>query len=120
MPSQIVARLCSQPLQASRTNCLTVELLSLLRVIQDIFLIGPEEWNMMITRHANSYPSRNIHAVRRKYNALLRICVPTGDPNYLEEVKMPKRIKYFIDQRTSLGGGDKSFELKTGRFTDLS
>ena len=71
----------------------------------------------MKRRHQEMYAHRDVIAIRRKYNNLHRIQVPRGDPNFPDEVKDAKRIKYKIGQRASLGGWGKNFDLETGMFT---
>jgi len=70
-------------------------------------------------RHQETYAHRDVLAIRRKYNNLYCIHIPTGDPNCHDEVKNAKRIKYKIGQRAFLGGGDENFDLGTGMFTGI-
>ena len=81
--------------------------------------IGPSEWNKVVETHAVDYPGRTDTSIRRKYNSLHRVTVPTGDPNCPDEVKQAKRIKYSIGQKAAIGGGEEDFDLESGTFIGL-
>ena len=77
--------------RTNRNNYTLRELMSLLRIIEDVLPIGPEEWAQCTSRHAETYHGRDLASLRRKYNNLHRMKVPTGDPSCPDEVKLAKK-----------------------------
>ena len=118
-----VTHSASQPFsffnRGPHNNYSSVELKHLLDISEEILRIGPSEWNKVVETHAVDYPGRIDTSIRRKYNSLHRVTVPTGDSNYPDEVKQAKRIKYGIGQKAVIGGGEEDFGLETGTFSGL-
>ena len=69
---------------------------------------------MVQDRHAVHYAGRDVQSVKRKYNSLHRLQIPTGDPNMPEEVRQAKRIKHTIGLKADLGDGEEQFDLEEG------
>eukprot|EP00536_Pseudo-nitzschia_multiseries_P003461 jgi/Psemu1/7825/gm1.7825_g len=87
------------------SNYSQAKLLQLLNTIKELLPI-------------NKFPEsdRNAQNLCRKYMNLL-YCrqSPTGNPNFLEEVKLAKRIKKFIGDRVHVGNcGDGEFDWEEG------
>ena len=100
-----------------RTNWTQEELRYFLHLMEEILPIGPDEWELTVSRHAIPYSGRDVEGLRRKYNTLHRKKCPTGDPNIPWEVDLAKRIKFNIGEKACLGGGDEEYDLETNTFS---
>ena len=57
---------------------------------------------------------RDVPSLKRKYNVLHRLQIPTDDPNMPDEVRQAKRIKHTIGLKADLGDGEEEFDLEEG------
>ena len=75
-----------------------------------------EEWKVVEARHAEAQSGthRDVPLLKRKYNVLHRLQIPTGDPNMPDEVRQAKRIKHTIGLKADLGDGEEEFDLEEG------
>ena len=76
-----------------------------------------EEWKEVESRHAEAWSGgtyRDVLLLKRKYNVLHRLQIPTGNPNMTDEVQHAKRIKHTIGLKADLGDGEEEFDLKEG------
>ena len=74
-------------------NCTIEERLNFLRIMEEIFHIGPDEGDQVTTLHSTTYLRRTTVLIRRKYHDLHRTKVPTGDlecPDNVVVVVVPK------------------------------
>ena len=101
----------------SRWNWTQEELRHFLHLMEEILHIGPDEWELTVSRHSTPYPGRELEGLRRKYNTLHRKKCPNGDPNIPWEVDLAKRIKYNIGEKACLGGGDEEYDLEMNTFS---
>ena len=68
------------------------ELMSVLHTVNDILPIGTNEWQLVADNHAVNYTRRDIISIRRKWQKLHRMKIPTGSPEIPEEVLLAKKI----------------------------
>ena len=68
----------AQILRSSRVVYSSIELSAMLTIIEEIIIIGTEECDQMERKHQEFYANRDVLAIRRKYNNLHHIQVPTG------------------------------------------
>ena len=80
-------------------------------ITEELLPIGPDEWDLTLSRHSVRFGGRDVDALRRKYNKLHRKRSPTGDPHIPWEVEQAKRIKYMIGERACLGGGEEDYDV---------
>jgi hypothetical protein len=81
------------------TNYGTTETLFLLETLEKTLPIGPDEWDQVMQIHQTRYPNRDVSSLRRKFNALVKVRMPTGDPNCPQEVALAKRIMFGMQER---------------------
>ena len=94
------------------------ELISVLHIMEEILPIGPNEWQLVADNHAENYTRRDVTNIRRKWQVLHRMKIPTGDPEIPEEVRIAKRIHFKIGLKADLGTEKDTFDLATGQLTD--
>ncbi len=92
------------------------EMESMLRSIETILPIGPEEWELVADTHSLDFPAHNREAssLRRKFQSLYNQQVPTGDPTCPPHVRQAKRLKFQIEARVDSSntvGGDGDRDL---------
>jgi len=77
------------------------ETMGLLDVIQEILPIGPDEWEMVATKHCTKYPAnlRDKDSLRRKFNKLAATKMPTGDPKCPDDVRYAKMVSRKIEDK---------------------
>jgi hypothetical protein len=82
----------------------------MLTSIETFLPMGPEEWEMVADNHSLGFPGMNREAtsLRRKFQALYNMQVPTGDPTCPPHVRRAKRLRNKIEERADasnmLGG----------------
>lgn len=81
------------------------ELGFMLDTVEEIQPIGPDEWDQVEVVHNEAFPEkeRDSASIRRKFNGLARVKVPTGDPKCPPAVKRAKRIMRLIEERSDAG-----------------
>ena len=87
------------------------EMEAMLNSITHFLPMGPEEWESVADMHGLEFPSTNREAqsLRRKFQALYNVRIPTGDPTMPAHVRRAKRIRYLIEERadaSNLTGND--------------
>lgn len=72
-----------------------------------ILPIGPNDWANAAAIHMDHYPDRDrdANSLRRKFNALVKVKKPTGDPTCPHPVKRAKHIMRSIEARADSGVG---------------
>jgi len=112
----------------SRTsNFRAAELDIMLDFIEDVLPIGGQEWEKVEALHLERFPDskRTAHSIKRKFQDLYRVRMPTGDPDIPAPVKRAKRIQKAICQRSdaeaevvvdeeALGFEDEEVQLQGG------
>lgn len=74
----------------------------MLDFIEDVLPIGGQEWEKVEALHLEHFPDskRTSHSIKRKFQDMYRIRMPTGDPDIPVPVKRAKRIQKAICQRS--------------------
>ena len=75
------------------------EMESMLTSIEQYLPMGPEEWEAVADSHSFEFPNREAQSLRRKFQALYNVRIPTGDPTMPAHVRRAKRIRYLIEER---------------------
>jgi hypothetical protein len=75
------------------------EMESMLTSIEQYLPMGPEEWEAVADSHSLEFPNREAQSLRRKFQALYNVRLPTGDPLCPPHVRRAKRIRYLIEER---------------------
>ena len=94
---------------------------SMLTSIEQVLPIGPDEWERVADNHGSEFPNANREAqsLRRKFQALYNVRIPTGDPQCPAHVRKAKRIKNLIEERADASnlsgiGADLGFPVPEG------
>jgi hypothetical protein len=87
----------------------------LLNAVERVLPIGGYEWDTVFVEHERAYPNRDRtrDGIKRKFNSLHHVHMPTGDPNIPPEVLRAKRIDYKIKKRAEISEGEDN-----GGFSD--
>ena len=72
----------------------------------------------MADDHAVNYTSRYVNNIRRKWQKVYRMKVPTSNPEIPEEARVAKKNNYKIGSKAGLGIEKATFDLAAGRLTD--
>jgi hypothetical protein len=88
------------------------ETMHMLSIVQQLLPIGAEQWDAVVAEHSNEYPGRCKNGIMRKYTALHRKGIPTGDPNCPEDVRLAKRIKYELGNKAAVGDAEEEFVIR--------
>lgn len=85
-----------------------MEVDSLLKKLQEIQLIGSEEWEMVTEEHNRIFPlsNRKIDSLRRKFTMLQRKKIPTGDPRMPPDERRAKHNRYLIREPADMRDAD--------------
>eukprot|EP00536_Pseudo-nitzschia_multiseries_P017457 jgi/Psemu1/50907/gm1.50907_g len=97
------------------SNYSKTKLIQLLHTtIRDVLPLSPEDWDVIAQTQRDNFPDtdRSVQNLCRKYTNPYRRQIPTGDPNFLEEVKMAKRIKWLIKNNAEASDGEEEFDLE--------
>ena len=71
-----------------KKNYTWAETLHMLDILEDVLPVCMEEWKVVKARHAEAWSGthRDVPSLKRKYNVLHRLQIPTGDPNMPDKV----------------------------------
>jgi hypothetical protein len=71
------------------------ELLFLLDIMESRLPVGPDQWELVLTKHNETYAAHNrsVSSLKRAYQNLLRKTMPTGDPDCPPKVRKAKQIE---------------------------
>jgi len=85
------------------------EMEALLDLLDSALPISSMEWEAVMAEHNKKFPTmkRTVDSLRRKFNTLHRVKMPTGDPLMKPEVKRAKHIRYKMTDRADLGECDE-------------
>ncbi|KAK9483529.1 hypothetical protein V1527DRAFT_472946, partial [Lipomyces starkeyi] len=80
---------------------------ALLDAIDKFRPIGPAKWNQVVDAYEdycleNGTPSRDVGAIRRKFNSLVNFPKPTGDPTCPPDIKRAKEISRMINESVEM------------------
>ncbi|KAE8904712.1 hypothetical protein PF005_g24803 [Phytophthora fragariae] len=86
----------------------TEEVQSFLETLEQHLPLGRDEWELVLSIHHQHFRAynRTVDSLRRKFAALCRSRIPTGNPTCPEEVRLAKRVRYLMTQRADIGEGD--------------
>eukprot|EP00536_Pseudo-nitzschia_multiseries_P018483 jgi/Psemu1/55804/gm1.55804_g len=89
--------------------------------VGEILPVGPEEWAQVTQIHKDNFPNthRSVQNLCRKYGHLYLKKVPTDDPNFPEEVKLAKRVKWLIKGKQGVGDGEEHYNMVEGYQNDM-
>jgi hypothetical protein len=75
------------------------EMESMLTAIEQFLPMGPDEWERVAEWHNSEFPSKNHEAqsLRRTFQSLYNIRIPTGNPECPAYVCRAKRLRYSIE-----------------------
>ncbi len=84
------------------------EINCLLKIIEEILPIGPNDWDRVTERHCSYYPGngRTCDTLKRKFSSLYNHKKPTGDPNCPPYVRQAKRIRNLIKAEMDVSDGE--------------
>ena len=90
------------------------ELESLAESVEEIVPISSTEWERVWNQHISFFPDRNrtAESLKRKFQEMARVKIPTGDPECPRHIRIAKRAYYAIVKATngSTGGGSDDWE----------
>ena len=95
---------------------LSEELLHLFAIIYHIKTISPIEWGKVKEEHGVAYKDRDVDSIRRKYTIMYQKKVSTGNLAFPPEVRLSKRCKDSIGEKTDLGYGEDGYNMETDKF----
>jgi len=76
------------------------EMLDLAKIVDEQLPIGQDSWQQVAEAYNDIYSpagrERDLANLRRKYNNLVKVQKPTGDPTMPEHTKIAKRAHYKI------------------------
>jgi hypothetical protein len=80
----------------------------LLTSIERILLIGPYEWDEVVSQHEMYFPDldRSKDALKRKFSSLYSTRIPTGDPTIPPDVLRAKRAYEEIKRKAEISEGE--------------
>ena len=91
----------------------THELESLAEAVADIIPMSNTDWDNILEIHYANFPglNRTSNSLKRKFQEMARMNIPTGDPNCLHHVHIAKRAYYKLVKALdgSIGGGPMSW-----------
>jgi hypothetical protein len=78
------------------------EIFNFFHITEDILPISGEEWEEVETEHMIEYAENNRTgaSLRRKFMELYNKKVPTGDPNMPDTVRLAKKIRFKIEEKS--------------------
>lgn len=81
---------------------------NLLELLIEHLPLCRDEWETVLRLHRDRYPGveRSVDSIRRKFGALHRKRVPTGDPNIPPDVEKAKRVRQKKAERADSGDAE--------------
>jgi len=98
------------------------EILNFLEIAARLKPISQSEWEGVLQEHNLTYAFKNrtTDSLKRKYCALHRKQVPTGDSTCPVEVRLAKRVRVAISQRAQSGDGTAEVTFPSGNDEDAT
>ena len=81
--------------------------MSLFTTMEEILSIGPDEWEKVAEAYSVEFLGQDVDSLQRKYTEIYRKKVQTSNLNMPEEVRLSKKVKSIIWNRSQLGGGEE-------------
>ena len=90
----------------------------MLDLLHERLPVGKGEWEDVQKRHGQRFAEmeRNADSLKRKFSALYRKPIPTGDPHIPADVRRAKHIRAEIAYRIDLGDGEDAVEIADSSF----
>jgi hypothetical protein len=87
----------------------TEEKLFFLNIMKDILPTDGNEWDEVLHRHNEKFASmnRDVPKLRRKFAALYRVKIPSGDPHMPDDVRLAKHVRHLITAKNNISCGDE-------------
>jgi len=85
----------------------------LLQHVQEVLPISGTDWEIIADMHSSYYPEKNRlwEDLKRKYQKLVRMNIPTGNPQCPEAVRLAKHIEDLIVAKTNGDTGSRDNEV---------
>ncbi len=98
----------------------SVEVHALLRIVEQILPVDGEDWEEVARLHNLNFPTngRDASKLKRKFQQLYRVEMPTGNPMCPPDVRMAKRIREQIRDKTEIDDGEEELVLPDGSFQE--
>jgi len=89
------------------------ELENLADTVEEIVPIGHTEWDRVRDQHNEIFPDQNrtTESLRRKFQWMVKMKIPTGDPNMPRHIRVAKRANYAIVKATDGSTGSPARDL---------
>ena len=89
------------------------ELENLADTVEEIVPIGHTEWDRVRDKHNEIFPDQNrtTESLRRKFQWMVKMKIPTGDPNMPRHIRVAKRANYAIVKATDGSTGSPARDL---------
>ena len=103
----------AKPKGKRRLAFTTRELENLADTVEEIVPIGHTEWDRVRDRHNEIFPEQNrtTESLRRKFQWMVKMKMPTGDPNMPRHIRVAKRANYAIVKATDGSTGSPARDL---------
>jgi hypothetical protein len=94
----------------------SVEVHALLRLVEQMLPVDGEDWEEVARLHNLNFPTngRDAAKLKRKFQQLYRVEMPTGDPMCPPEVRIAKRIREKIRDKSEIDDGEEELVLPDG------
>ncbi|KUF96201.1 hypothetical protein AM588_10008552 [Phytophthora nicotianae] len=98
------------------------ELQSFLETLEEHLPLGRDEWELVLSIHNRSFSANNStgDSLRRKFAALCRSRIRTGNSTCPAEVRTAKRVRFLMSQWADIGEGDDVSKTDIGFVAELS
>jgi len=89
------------------------ELENLADTVEEIVPIGHTEWDRVRDLHSKVFPEQNrtTDSLRRKFQWMAKLKMPTGDPNMPRHIRVAKIANYAIVKATDGSTGSPGYDL---------
>ena len=89
------------------------ELENLADTVEEIVPISHTEWDRVRDQHSEFFPEQNrtTESLRRKFQWMVKMKIPTGDPNMPRHIRVAKRANYAIVKATDGSTGSPVTDL---------
>jgi hypothetical protein len=106
--------MANKPTKGKRGLAFTArELENLADTVEEIVPIGHTEWDRVRDKHNEIFPDQNrtTESLRRKFQWMVKMKIPTGDPNMPRHIRVAKRANYAIVKATDGSTGSPARDL---------
>ncbi len=98
----------------------SAEVHALLRLLEQMLPVDGEDWEEVARLHNLNFPNngRDTAKLKRKFQQLYRVEMPTGDPMCPPDVRMAKRIREQIRDKAEINDGEGELILQDTSFQE--